>query len=142
MSNYYGGDLKRTKKMLAKLNMMRQEVVDLRNELECNDGLEGIKYNGMPALGKIGDPTLEVVAVRDLTETRLRNTERLVNRIDRALNMLPKHEKDIIERRYVHFMPWKIIAVECGYTRDGAYKAGQRGLRKVSFFLLVGTNGV
>jgi len=48
--------------------------------LDSLDGLKGVRYNGAPSRGKIGDPTSVVAFKRTELEQRLKNTERLVKK--------------------------------------------------------------
>jgi DNA-directed RNA polymerase specialized sigma24 family protein len=89
-----------------------------------------MQFNGVPSRGKIGDPTSVVALKRAEIEMRLKNTERLVKIVDRALGQLEGIEKEVVIRRYVNGQPWKRIADECYYSRKGAWQAGQRGLKK------------
>ena len=123
--------IKTTKRWLYELNQYRQAICSLREILKCVDGLEGIKYNGMPSSGKIGDPTSELVYRREELVLKLRNTESIVKLIEEALNTLTDNERIIVEKRYVYGTPWKVIKDQNHYSRSGVFKVGQRGLHKV-----------
>jgi len=121
-------EMKATKRMLYEHNQNKQAILSLQDMLKNLDGLKGMQFNGAPSRGKIGDPTSVVAFKSAELEQRLKNTERLVNIVERALDQLEGIEKEIVIRRYVNGQPWRRIADECYYSRQGAYLAGQRGL--------------
>jgi RNA polymerase sigma-70 factor (ECF subfamily) len=47
------------------------------------------------------------------------------------LNILPSHDKSVLELRVVHSMPFKEIATALNITEEAAKKRAQRGLRKL-----------
>src|SRR6056297_179450 len=92
-------EMKATKRMLYEHNQNKQAILSLQDMLKNLDGLKGMQFNGAPSRGKIGDPTSVVAFKRTELEQRLKNTERLVTIVERALDQLEGIEKEIVTRR-------------------------------------------
>ena len=107
----------------------------MREMLNCMDGLEGIRYNGMPSHGEIGDPTMVLMIKREQLAIRLQNTERLVKLVDDALELLTESERLIVTRRYIFGITWPAITAESHFSRRQVFNIGQKGLRKMEIAL-------
>lgn len=68
------------------------------------------------------------------TEYEFKVTKIRIDRIDRALNLLPKIEKVIIERRYIDPkpMPWYLIEETTGYCEKQCRRLEKRALGRIS----------
>ena len=124
-------DINATKKLLYYHNENKQAICSLKDMLKNLDGKKGVNYDGMPGSSGTGDPTGNIAIKRARLEIKLKNTERIVSIVDKALDMLPDVEREIVEKKYIQGYTWTQITISCSYSRGGALKAGQRGLDKV-----------
>lgn len=135
--------LKRYNQFQATIANLKDDICGMEQELECelSPAAPISKYSDEPGGGKP-----ELNAVESLAEKRLamrgridearksiENISRILRKVDRAIDALPREEERLIRGHYIERKSWEQLSEELYLTEKWASEKARRAVKEMSF---------
>lgn len=136
-----------TREYLRRYHEFEATVANLREEVAAQEALLKIetaapiaKYGVEPGGGSSELNAVEAAAARKIAiEKKIEkltreadNIERVLRKIDRALDALPTQERQLIKGYYIDKKSWRELSIELYITEKWASSCGNKGVKRLA----------
>lgn len=98
-------------------------------------GPSGLRLDGMPRSGKIGDPTgsqaIDHTQVRDLYKQKVAELDQAIVEIEAVIECLEPRERTLIRLYYIEGLTWEEVCVSMSYSWRQIHNIHRKTLEKL-----------
>ena len=126
-------------KMDRRIRIIEEKVRKLRSMIECSSpSLDSA--GGGSSCERVPDTVAKIIGYEErAAELRRQLVEKYLE-IDSAIHSVPDTtQREVLERRYLLYQKWSVIAEEMNYSLDNVFKLHGKALQKI---ILNYSNGV
>lgn len=135
--------LKKYGQIKATIENLKEDITMWQEELDSDIAAPITKYDIQPGGGTSTMSPVEAAAARHdklmamirHNERQIKNLERIIRKIDRAIDGLDPEEQDLIRGHFIEHRRWAELSAEKFFTENWARKRSRKAITWIAFMI-------
>lgn len=134
--------LKQYNQFRVAIENLKDDIADLQEELEMDTAAPIAKYDSAGGGNSTNTPVEAAAARRDKlmamirdNERQIKNLERIIRKIDRAINELKPDDQWLIRGHFIEHHRWAELSAEKFFTEKWARERSRKAIKQIAFMV-------